>query len=281
MTAPRRWKDTHDAPVGVRELLSAARPPRAIDGATFERGATRVARLGAAPAAAAAGVAIGIWTKLAAAAVIGVAGVGAVAAVKHVVAADAERAVLERAEADTTVQAKARAQAAEADSSAVADAEADAVASAKADAVASAKADADAEAEAKAKAKAKADAVASAKATAAAKGGALVGVEMARAGVPRAGVASTVELGAETKLLEEARAALAHDPTTTLARVAQHRARFPSGVLGAERDLIELDALRRSGRTSEARANAAAWLEREPAGLHAPRVRAILASLGL
>jgi hypothetical protein len=80
-------------------------------------------------------------------------------------------------------------------------------------------------------------------------------------------------------LLEQARAVLARDPTTALTRLAQHRARFPSGVLGAERDLIELDALRRTGRTTEARSHAQAWLEREPSGLHAARVRAILASL--
>ena len=80
-------------------------------------------------------------------------------------------------------------------------------------------------------------------------------------------------------MLEEARAVLSRDPTTTLTRVAEHRARFPSGVLGAERDLLELDALRRSGRTTEARAHATAWLEREPSGLHAPRIRAILASV--
>ena len=77
MSAPRRWKDTHDAPVGVRELLSAARTPstRAMDAASFARGARRLAQLGAAPAAA--GVAVGLWTKLAAAAVIGLASVGA------------------------------------------------------------------------------------------------------------------------------------------------------------------------------------------------------------
>ena len=100
MNAPRRWKDTPDAPVGVRELLAAGRPPRAIDGATFERGATRVARLGAAPVAVAAGAAVGLWAKLAAAAVIGVASVGAVVAVRQVAAADAERGVAARAEAE-------------------------------------------------------------------------------------------------------------------------------------------------------------------------------------
>jgi hypothetical protein len=50
-------------------------------------------------------------------------------------------------------------------------------------------------------------------------------------------------------------------------------------VLAAERDLIELDALRRSGRTFEVRERAHEWLAREPSGLHANRVRAILASL--
>jgi hypothetical protein len=86
-------------------------------------------------------------------------------------------------------------------------------------------------------------------------------------------------LSAELSLLEDARAALARDPARALAVLESHRRRYGEGALAAERDLMELDALRRAGRTEEARARATAWLARDPAGLHSTRVRAILATL--
>ena len=79
MSEPRRWKDSPDAPLGMRELLASARPTRALDDVGRRRGATRIARLGVAPAAAAA--AVGIWTKLAAAGAIGLAAVGTVVSI--------------------------------------------------------------------------------------------------------------------------------------------------------------------------------------------------------
>jgi len=259
MNAPRRWKDTPDAPVGVRELLSAGRQPRAIDGATLDRGALRVAKLGAAPAAAAAGVAVGLWTKLAAAAVIGMAGVGAVVAVRHVEAVEAERGMAARAEAEAE---------AKADVEAKANAEARANAEAKAQVNAEAKAPASAEASTRAVVSRAARAVAP-----------VAGPGRVEAAVVTPGGIDGATIGDELALLEQARAALARDPGASLARVAQHRARFPAGALGAERDLIELDALRRSGRAGEVRSRARAWLEREPQGLYAARMRAILATL--
>ncbi len=60
-------------------------------------------------------------------------------------------------------------------------------------------------------------------------------------------------LTSELALLEEAKAALERAPMLSLARVAEHRARHPSGELSAECDLIELDALRRLGRRDTAR----------------------------
>jgi hypothetical protein len=96
---------------------------------------------------------------------------------------------------------------------------------------------------------------------------------------PPSSSTSVSTLAAEIALLEEARRSLANDPTTTLAKVAEHRARFAKGGLSSERDLLELDALRRTGRTTEARARAQAWLERDPAGLHSTRVRRILEAL--
>jgi hypothetical protein len=49
--------------------------------------------------------------------------------------------------------------------------------------------------------------------------------------------------------------------------------------LAEERDLVELDALRHAGRLPEARHQARAWLARDPHGIHAARVRAILAAV--
>lgn len=86
-------------------------------------------------------------------------------------------------------------------------------------------------------------------------------------------------LGSELALLAEARGLVANDPNGALVRVARHRETYPSGVLAAERELIALDALRHSGRYVEARAIGQAWLAREPEGMHAARVRAILESL--
>lgn len=86
-------------------------------------------------------------------------------------------------------------------------------------------------------------------------------------------------LGVELGLLEKAKEDLLDNPTRALAHLAQHRAQFPAGALSQERDLMILAALRRTGRTAEARSAALAWLDRDPAGPYASRVRAIVASL--
>ena len=91
MTAPRRWKDSPDAPVGVRELLSAARPTRAIPEETFARGVAKVAQRTAVPVAAA--TAIGLWTKIAIAGVALVAVTGSVVGVRAMTAHDAQRSL--------------------------------------------------------------------------------------------------------------------------------------------------------------------------------------------
>jgi hypothetical protein len=89
----------------------------------------------------------------------------------------------------------------------------------------------------------------------------------------------TCTLSAELLLLEDARAWAPRDPATALARLEEHRARHPAGVLAAERDLMELDLLRRTGRVQVARDRAKAFLARDPNGMHSARVREILASL--
>lgn len=245
MTEPRRWKDSPDAPIGMRELLSAARPTRPIDERARTRGALRVAKLGVAPAAAAA--AVGIWTKLAAAGVIGLAAVGTVVAARS----HEEPRPIAIAPAATSVPARAP----------------------------------------------------GAEALPAPSPSPPPMIEPPPPPAPRAIAAPPLvapapspepvapatpavapappesSLAAELALLEDARSVLARDPELALARLEMHRRRHGEGVLAAERDLMELDALRRAGRTSEAADRARAWLARDPAGLHSTRVRAILASL--
>jgi hypothetical protein len=89
----------------------------------------------------------------------------------------------------------------------------------------------------------------------------------------------TPTLAQELALLEEARRLLPREPARALGPLAEHRRLHVTGALSDERDLMELDALRRAGRSQEAAERARAWLARDPAGLHSSRVRAILASL--
>jgi hypothetical protein len=86
-------------------------------------------------------------------------------------------------------------------------------------------------------------------------------------------------LAEEAALLERARGALASSPGEALARTEEHAARFPSGKLGMERELVAIDALRRLGRRAEARTRAESLLERAHGGLYEPRLRQLLDGL--
>jgi hypothetical protein len=68
----------------------------------------------------------------------------------------------------------------------------------------------------------------------------------------------------EAELLERARNALTSSPARALALTEQHRARFPSGVLTQEREVIAIEALKRLGRTDEAARRAADFARRYP-----------------
>jgi hypothetical protein len=83
-------------------------------------------------------------------------------------------------------------------------------------------------------------------------------------------------LAEEAALLEQARAALGASPAEALALAEAHAARFPSGKLGMEREMVAIDALRRLGRTPEARARAEAMLARAQGSLYEPRVKKLL-----
>lgn len=80
-------------------------------------------------------------------------------------------------------------------------------------------------------------------------------------------------LAAEVALLEQARALLEQDPRAALERLDAHARDFGHGSLAAEREVLAVDALRRSGRAQAARERAVAFLMRFPDGLQAVRMR--------
>lgn len=84
----------------------------------------------------------------------------------------------------------------------------------------------------------------------------------------------------EPQLIERARRALASDPRRALFFTQEHQRRFPSGTLSAERDVITLEALARSGHTGEAKRRAQSFEAKYPKSIYLPRVRALLARLG-
>jgi hypothetical protein len=84
----------------------------------------------------------------------------------------------------------------------------------------------------------------------------------------------------EPQLIERARKALSSDPRRALALAQEHQRRFPAGALSVERDVIALEALARSGQTSEAKRRALAFEAKYPKSIHLPRVHALLTRLG-
>ena len=84
----------------------------------------------------------------------------------------------------------------------------------------------------------------------------------------------------EPQLIERARKALTSDPRRALLLAQEHQRRFPAGALSVERDVIALEALARSGQTSEAKRRALAFEAKYPKSIHLPRVHALLTRLG-
>jgi hypothetical protein len=83
-------------------------------------------------------------------------------------------------------------------------------------------------------------------------------------------------LAREARLLEEARSAIDSRPALALAKLREHVARFPKGKLAAEREILTVEALERTGRSGEARRLAEQLLERSPKGLYAERLRKLV-----
>ena len=94
------------------------------------------------------------------------------------------------------------------------------------------------------------------------------------ASVPTA--SASASLAEESRVLEQARRALASAPAAALTLVREHAARFPDGQLAAERRLLEVEALYRVGRASEARTLASRLLASGATGLYAERLQRLL-----
>jgi hypothetical protein len=86
-------------------------------------------------------------------------------------------------------------------------------------------------------------------------------------------------LAREAAMLEDARALLDRTPGDALSKLEEHAAAFPSGHLALEREMMAVDALRRLGRTDDARSRGRALLARYHGSLYEERVRAMLDSL--
>jgi hypothetical protein len=87
-------------------------------------------------------------------------------------------------------------------------------------------------------------------------------------------------LGAERKLIEMARSALARGQADgALASLARHARAFPNGQLGEERDSLRVQALVAKGRLAEARSSAERFRRKYPRSLFIPVVERALQSI--
>ncbi|MFS8067156.1 MAG: hypothetical protein ACMG6S_12365 [Byssovorax sp.] len=91
----------------------------------------------------------------------------------------------------------------------------------------------------------------------------------------------TVDSETDIQLLHRALDALGSAPSRALDLVSRHAARFPGSALGQEREVLAIDALDRLGRSSEARARAAAFAARFPSSAHLHRLEALVPSTGI
>lgn len=96
---------------------------------------------------------------------------------------------------------------------------------------------------------------------------------------PSAEPARDGDLAAETRLVDTARAALAHgDFAAALAAATTHERRFPAGRLAEEREAILIQALAGARRGDDARARADAFRARYPSSFFLPLVERAVSS---
>ena len=84
------------------------------------------------------------------------------------------------------------------------------------------------------------------------------------------------ELSREAKSLEHARALMVSAPAEALAAIRRHLGEFPHGTLEVEREFLEVEALVRLGRRSEAELAARALRARAPGSLYERRLEGLL-----
>jgi hypothetical protein len=84
---------------------------------------------------------------------------------------------------------------------------------------------------------------------------------------------SDESLSREAAWLERVRAQLATSPDAVIEQLRQHPTLFPRGQLTEEAGYLQFEALRRAGRTDEARRFAAGWITAHPRGLYTDRMR--------
>jgi hypothetical protein len=85
---------------------------------------------------------------------------------------------------------------------------------------------------------------------------------------------STHPATTEAVLLEGARSVLGSNPARALQLTDEHRARFPSGVLAQEREVIAIEALKRLGRADAAARRVEAFARRYPGSAYLKKLDA-------
>ncbi len=96
---------------------------------------------------------------------------------------------------------------------------------------------------------------------------------------PTAAPAGDAAMDEELALLESAYEALRKgDAAGALAEAERHAARFPSGALAQEREVLAIDALVRLGRRAEAETRAAGFRARYPTSTHGVRIQGLLSA---
>lgn len=91
------------------------------------------------------------------------------------------------------------------------------------------------------------------------------------AGQPKAGSPKT-SVPSEATLLASARSALKSDPARALRLTQQHRELYPTGVLAQEREVIAIEALRKTGDVAAARSRADNFRAQHPSSIHRQKV---------
>lgn len=85
--------------------------------------------------------------------------------------------------------------------------------------------------------------------------------------------AASVAQRSEVELLFDARKAMSAKPESALRILDEHAARFPSGLLGPEREVLRIEVLRKLGRTAEATQRLHLFESKYPESIHLRRLQ--------